>query len=71
MEECRKTFKHKTKNSMAADLSFIDSRGSSDFEEHKDVLSRNNIEKEHSDEEDHPKLRAAIEEIGFDEFEGL
>ena len=73
MEKCRKTFQHETKNSgrMTADLSFIDSDESSDSEEYMDFLSGNDTGTEHSDEDDHAELRAAIEEIDFDEFESL
>ena len=73
MEKCRKTFQHETKNSerMTIDLSFVDSDDSSDSEEHMDLLSGNETGTEHSDEDDHAELTAAIEEIDFDEFEGL
>ena len=56
---------------MTIDLSFVDSDDSSDSEEHMDFLSGNNAGIEHSDEDDHAELRAAVEEIDFDEFEGL
>ena len=73
MEKCRKAFHHETKNSgrMATDLSFVDSDDSSDSEEHMDFLSENDTRREHSDEDDHAELRAAIEEIDLDYFEGL
>ena len=73
MEKCRKTFQHETKNSgrIATDLSFVDSDDSSDSKKHMDFLSGNDTRREHSDEDDHAELRAAIEEIDIDNFEGL
>ena len=47
------------------DLPFVDS------EEHIDFLSGNDTGTQHSDEDDYAERRAAIEEIDFDEFEGL
>ena len=42
-----------------------------DSEEHIDFLSGNDTGTQHSDEDDYAERRAAIEEIDFDEFEGL
>ena len=56
---------------MAIDLSFVDSDDNSDFEEHVDLLSRNDTETEHSDKVDHSELKAALEDIDFDEFKGM
>ena len=47
------------------DLPFVDS------EEHINFLRGNDTGTQHSDEDDHSERRAAIEEIDFDEFEGL
>ena len=73
MEKCRKTFQHETKNSerMAIDLSFVDSDDSSDSEENMDFWGGNDTGSEYSDGDDHVELRAAIQEIDFDEFKGL
>ena len=51
---------------MTIDLSFVDSDDSSDSEEHMVFLSGNDTETEHSDEDNHAELRAAVEEIDFD-----
>lgn len=56
---------------MTIDLSFVDSDDSSDSEEHMVFLSGNDTEIEHSDEDNHAELRAAVEEIDLDEFEGV
>ena len=71
MEKCRKTFQHETKNSkrMTIDSSYLDSDHSIDSEKQMDFLSGNDTGTENSD--DHADLRAVIEEIDFEEFEGF
>ena len=54
---------------MTIDSSYLDSDHSIDSEKQMDFLSGNDTGTENSD--DHADLRAVIEEIDFEEFEGF